>query len=82
MQNQTPEDNQTEPDTVKEVASNLKTLLIAISGVAAFLAIMVLLPMLLTYISEGDPRAPAASHLTDSARKSAPNSNNPLKPEY
>jgi Na+-transporting methylmalonyl-CoA/oxaloacetate decarboxylase gamma subunit len=74
MQNKIPEDNQTGQDAISEVTGNFKSLLLTVGGVAAVLAILVLLPMFLTYLTEGDTRAPAASHPTDSARKSAQNS--------
>jgi hypothetical protein len=60
MQNQNPQDNQTGQDTLSEASGTAKTMLLAICGVVGFLAIMVLLPMLLTYLSEGDVRAPAS----------------------
>jgi Na+-transporting methylmalonyl-CoA/oxaloacetate decarboxylase gamma subunit len=69
-------------EPVDELAGNFKTLLLSIGGVAVVLSILVLLPMLLTYISEGDVRAPAEIHPTDSARKSGENAYNVTKPDH
>lgn len=66
-------------DVVENVVGNLKTLLIAIAGVALILSILVLLPMFLTYLSEGDYRAPSEIHPTDTASKSNPNTYKPDK---
>jgi hypothetical protein len=63
---------------VENVIGNLKTLLIAIGGLALVLSILVLLPMFLTYLSEGDFRAPSEIHPTDTAAK---NSQNTYKPD-
>lgn len=64
-------------DVVENVVGNFKTLLIAIGGIALILSILVLLPMFLTYLSEGDYRAPSEIHPTDSANKSSQNIYNP-----
>ena len=59
MANQDEHDNKTDPDSddaTENVKGGMKALLIAIGGVALVLSILVLLPMLLTYISEGDYR--------------------------
>ncbi|HEY8038021.1 MAG TPA: hypothetical protein VIF37_20805 [Methylobacter sp.] len=70
----------TDPDDIAEnVVGNIKTLLLFIGGVALVLSILVLLPMFLTYLSEGDYRAPSEIHATDSANKSNPNTYNPDK---
>lgn len=75
MQNQDQHDNQSgQPDDIAEnVVGNIKTLLLFIGGVALVLAILVLLPMFLTYLSEGDYRAPSEIHPTDSVKKSSQN---------
>ncbi|MGZ5015492.1 MAG: hypothetical protein ACXWFX_06470 [Methylobacter sp.] len=52
----------------ENVVGSLKALLIAIGGVALVLSILVLLPMFLTYLSEGDYRAPSEIHPTDSGK--------------
>ncbi|MCK9397273.1 MAG: hypothetical protein M0Q44_17010 [Methylobacter sp.] len=59
--------------TIENVAGNFKTLLITIGGVVLILAILVLLPMFLTYLSEGDYRAPSETHATDTARQNSQN---------
>jgi hypothetical protein len=66
-------------NVVENVVGNFKTLLIAIGGVALILSILVLLPMFLTYLSEGDYRAPSEIHPTDSASQSNQNTYNPDK---
>jgi Na+-transporting methylmalonyl-CoA/oxaloacetate decarboxylase gamma subunit len=78
MQNQDERANRTgqHGDVTENVIGNLKTLLLFIGGVALVLAILVLLPMFLTYLSEGDYRAPSEIHPTDSARKSSPSNYN------
>jgi len=84
MQNQDGHDNKTDQPlsvTDSEAGSNIKTLLLAIGGVAAVLSILILLPMFLTYLSEGDYRAPSELHATDTARKSGQNTYNLVKPE-
>ena len=59
-------------DPVENVVGNLKTLLISIGGVLLVLAILVLLPMFLTYLSEGDYRAPSEIHPTDTGKTYKP----------
>ncbi len=56
-------------DIAENVVGNIKTLLLFIGGVGLVLSILVLLPMFLTYLSEGDYRAPSETHPTDSASK-------------
>lgn len=81
MTSQDPQDNRTDqplpstdPDDIAEsVVGNLKTLLLFIGGIALVLSILVLLPMFLTYLSEGDYRAPSEIHATDSANKNNQN---------
>ncbi len=63
-------------DPVENIGGNFKTLLISIGGVVLVLAILVLLPMFLTYLSEGDYRAPSETHATDTARKNSQNNYN------
>ncbi len=89
MSNQDEHDNKTDQplsstdsdDTVESPGSIFKTLLFAIGGVVFFLSIWVLLPMLLTYLSEGDLRAPSEIHPTDSAIKNSQNTYNLVKPD-
>jgi hypothetical protein len=66
-------------DVVESGVGSLKTLLIAIGGIALILSILVLLPMFLTYLSEGDYRAPSEIHPTDTASKSNQNTYKPDK---
>lgn len=66
-------------NVVENVVGNFKTLLIAIGGIALILSILVLLPMFLTYLSEGDYRAPSEIHPTDTASKSNQNTYKPDK---
>jgi beta-lactamase regulating signal transducer with metallopeptidase domain len=85
MQNQDEHDNKSSQpssstesdDLTKSVVSNITTLLFFIGGVALVLSILVLLPMFLTYLSEGDYRAPSEIHPTDSASKNNPNTYKP-----
>lgn len=87
MQNQDEHTNKTDhtsystesDDIVENVVGNFKTLLIAIGGLALVLSILVLLPMFLTYLSEGDYRAPSEIHPTDTAAKSSQNTYKPDK---
>ncbi len=68
----------TDSDAIAEnVVGNIKTLLLFIGGLALVLSILVLLPMFLTYLSEGDYRAPSEIHPTDSANKSSQNTYKP-----
>ncbi len=64
-------------DTVETVVGSFKTLLIAIGGLVLVLSILILLPMFLTYLSEGDSRAPSEIHPTDTAAKSSQNAYKP-----
>ncbi|MDO9048902.1 MAG: hypothetical protein Q7U66_14375 [Methylobacter sp.] len=75
--NDQPQSSTDADDPVENVVGNFKTLLISIGGVALVLAILVLLPLFLTYLSEGDYRAPSETHATDTARKSSQNNYNP-----
>ncbi len=61
-------------DVVDNVAGTLKSLLFGIGGLILVLSIAVMLPMFLTYLSEGDTRAPSEIHATDSVRKNSQNS--------
>lgn len=87
MQNQDDHANKTDQppsstdsdDVVENIVGNFKTLLIAIGGLALILSILVLLPMFLTYLSEGDYRAPSEIHPTDTAAKSSQNAYKPDK---
>jgi hypothetical protein len=88
MPNQDEHDNKTDhplsstdsddtENVVENVVGTFKTLLIAIGGIALILSILVLLPMFLTYLSEGDYRAPSEIHPTDTASKSNQNTYKP-----
>lgn len=60
-------------NTADNVVGNIKTLMLFIGGVALVLSILVLLPMFLTYLSEGDYRAPSEIHAPDSVSKNSQN---------
>lgn len=84
MQNQHEPDNKTlstsdsndnTGSAVDELMGTLKFLLFAIGGVALLLSIWVLLPMFMTYVTEGDYRAPSEIHPTDSVSKANQNNN-------
>jgi len=49
-------------DSIENVKGSIKSLLLAIAGVVLVLSILVLLPMLFTYLSEGDYRPVAEPH--------------------
>jgi hypothetical protein len=66
-------------DIAENVVGNVKTLLLFIGVVALVLSILVLLPMFLTYLSEGDYRPPSEIHPTDTAVKSSQNTYKPAK---
>ena len=57
----------------ENVAGTFKALLFAVGGVVLLLSLWVLLPMFLTYLTEGDIRAPSEIHPTDSANKNSQN---------
>lgn len=63
-------------DTIENVVGLSKALLFAIGGVVLLLSIWVILPMFLTYLSEGDYRAPSEIHPTDTAVKNSQNTYN------
>ncbi len=69
-----PDDNSN--SVADEVVGTVKALLLAIGGVALLLSIWVILPMALTYLTEGDYRAPSEIHPTDTASKNNPNNYN------
>jgi hypothetical protein len=91
MSNQNPQDGLSDTSTGSEFGGNIKALMIGVGGVALILSILVLLPMLLTYLSEGDVRAPAStterysdvganlSQGNDSAQKASGQLNNVFK---
>ena len=72
-QNNQPQSSTDSDDPVENIAGNFKTLSISIGGVVLILSILVLLPMFLTYLSEGDYRAPSETHTTDAERKNGQN---------
>jgi flagellar basal body-associated protein FliL len=55
------------------ITGTIKSLFIAIGGLILVLSIAIMLPMFLTYLSEGDTRAPSEIHATDTARKNNQN---------
>ncbi|CAG0943824.1 hypothetical protein BROC_02412 [Candidatus Brocadiaceae bacterium] len=58
-------------ETVTEnLLATVKPFLLSIAGLALVLGILVLLPMFLTYLSEGDVRPPSQIHSADPAGKS------------
>jgi hypothetical protein len=62
----------TEEETSAEeenVVSPLKPFLLGVAGLALVMAILVLLPMLFTYLSSGDTRAPSQIHDPDPVGK-------------
>jgi hypothetical protein len=59
-------------DFAENTAGGVKSLLISIGGVILVLAILILLPMFLTYLSEGDYRAPSEIHPTDTGKTYKP----------
>lgn len=61
----------TDNDSEESVASGFKPILFGILGLALIISIFALLPMLFTYFSEGDIRAPSQIHPAD-----------PLKPDH
>lgn len=63
----------TEEETSAEeenIVSPLKPFLLGVAGLALVMAILVLLPMLFTYLSSGDTRAPSQIHEPDPVGKS------------
>ncbi len=72
MQNQDETENNAGSAT-EELMGTLKFLFFAIGGVALLLSIWVLLPMFMTYVTEGDYRAPSEIHPTDNAIKGTQN---------
>ena len=79
--NDQPESTTNLEDIVEGSANPIKALLFGIAGFILIVSIFALLPMLFTYLSEGDPRAPSEIHPTDSARKSSQKADNLVKPE-
>jgi hypothetical protein len=61
MSNKNPQDDLSDTSAGSEFSGNIKALMVSVGGVALILSILVLLPMLLTYLSEGDVRAPAST---------------------
>jgi Na+-transporting methylmalonyl-CoA/oxaloacetate decarboxylase gamma subunit len=53
----------------ENIVSPLKPFLLGILGLAVVMAILVLLPMLFTYLSSGDTRAPSQIHDPDPVGK-------------
>ncbi|TAN68095.1 MAG: hypothetical protein EPN17_09625 [Methylobacter sp.] len=76
-----PRSDDTSENVVDSLVGNFKTLLIAIGGLVLVLSILILLPMFLTYLSEGDYRAPSEIHPTDTAIKNSQNAYNLVKPD-
>lgn len=66
-------------DGEENVATSFKPFLLGITGLAVVMAILVLLPMLLTFLSSGDTRAPSQLHAPDPVGKSDHTTYKPLK---
>ncbi len=60
-------------DGEENAASTFKPFLLGIAGLAVVMAILILLPMLLTFLSSGDARAPSQIHHADPLGKRDPN---------
>jgi len=60
----------TDNDSEESVAGVFKPFLFGIIGLAIIISIFVVLPMLFTYFSEGDIRAPSQIHPADPIGKS------------
>ena len=70
----------TDQETIEE-SSPLKPFLLGLGSVVIVIAILVLLPMLFTYLSEGNIRAPSQIHPTDPLGKSDKTVYESLKPK-
>ena len=72
----------TNSDNTEDATTNpLKALLFGIVGLLLIVSIFALLPMFFTYLSEGNVRAPAEIHPTDTARKKSQSAYNLVKPQ-
>jgi hypothetical protein len=60
----------TDNDSEEDVAPIYKPFLFGLIGLAIIMSIFVLLPMIFTYLSEGDARAPSQIHPADPLGKS------------
>ena len=67
---QNEETGEVEESVVDGLLTTFKPFLLGIGIIAFLMSIWVLLPMFLTYLSEGDTRPPSQIHPTDSAIKS------------
>lgn len=61
------------------VITTVKPILLGLAALAALMAIFTLLPMLFTYLSSGDVRAPSQIHPADPIGKSEQTIYKPLK---
>lgn len=75
-QDESNKDNQLLPSSpvdsdysMDETTSPIKALLLGICGLGLVFSILTLLPMFFTYLSDGDFRAPAEIHPTDTAAR-------------
>jgi hypothetical protein len=57
----------------QNIVATLKPFLFGVTALAFLMAIWVLLPMFLTYLSEGDARPPSQIHHADPLGKKNPN---------
>jgi hypothetical protein len=63
----------------ENVVASFKPFLLGIAGLAIVIGILVFLPMILTYLSSGDARAPSQLHAPDPMGKSDHNIYKPIK---
>lgn len=80
MENEERTELTTKEDGEENVVTSFKPFLLGIAGLAFVMALLVLLPMLLTYLSSGDARAPSQLHAPDPIGKSDHTTYKPLKP--
>jgi hypothetical protein len=76
--NQEPESNK-EESAAESILATIKPFLLGIGILAFVMTIWVLLPMFLTYLSEGDARPPSQIHPADPVGKSDHTVYKPLK---
>jgi hypothetical protein len=72
---------ETEVNGEENIPSVFKPFLLGIVGLAIVMAIFVLLPMLFTYLSSGDVRAPSQIHAPDPVGRSDQTIYKPTKPQ-
>ena len=76
----TAETSNDEENAEENVLAAFKPFLLGIAGLALIMAILVLLPMFLTYLSEGNIRPPSQIHPADPAGTSDHTIYKPQKP--